>query len=286
MEKTTVRFLESLEAIRADRRRRLPLPFVMDRICAVIGELKARRDERTTATNTRRRRSRPADIRVDVDTAVVDAARPGDRRRRADEAKPVDTEDVGSSSASSVGRANRFKDTLDRILRSDGPITMDVQLLKSADLGSVLKEIALQRGRHRAWCLVKSPRAKIPLTTENDYLKARHHGIDWNAGDITVEELSECTAPLFESPAPIYVKGREKVAALGDLLGVSTWNVVGILTGLPSWREMRDDNSAPACPFHAHRSPGLACASKHADVIARHLPTTNSTQAPPPTIPV
>lgn len=181
MEKMTLYFLEHLEAIKADQRRLLPAPFVMDRICELIGELKQRRGSPS-------RHAGAVAVNREQRGKTAEAQGTAPRRQRDEDVVPDD-------------RAAAFRVAMDRVLQTPGPMAVDVQCMLSADRRPVLKEFAVRRGDSaRAWCLVKSPAGQSPLlaTPENDYLKVKHHGLSWEMGDITVEvTIHSLTLSLF-----------------------------------------------------------------------------------------
>lgn len=99
---------------------------------------------------------------------------------------------------------------------------VDLQGFKDNNNKFIVKEFALFTKNIQFHDIIKSSSCIFDTLNYSskqsvEWLKHFHHGLDWNDGYITVDELRQTVAPILRNKL-VYVKGLEKIEWLHQLM--------------------------------------------------------------------
>lgn len=121
-------------------------------------------------------------------------------------------------------------------------LILDFQGFKDNNNQFVIKELALvsMDGRCMQHWLVRSPfqfnNLDPKYKRQSNWNTANYHGISWDHGDITIQDLHRHLAPMLDGSV-VYVKGLEKCKYIQEFFGSC---YVFDLEDYPSLRKLED----------------------------------------------
>lgn len=150
---------------------------------------------------------------------------------------------------------------------------IDVQGFKDNSNKFILKEIAVLTRNSSFHDVIKSPfsinRLNDVHKREVNWLTKNYHGIKWNDGKITINELRKIIKPMLHQKT-IYVKGEEKIDWIRFILNDKTKSIdivnlecIGCSVKLHKFKQLKD-SLRNLCNIHSSQ---YNCALKNVLIL-------------------
>lgn len=164
-----------------------------------------------------------------------------------------------------------FREDINTLADMNTEIYVDIQCLNS-NKGCVIKEFSVTCvGGPTAWILVKCPFDSLPAP-DSQYVSSKLHGITWDTGYIDNLLLRLLTNRLFSQKRPVFVKGRQKVDVLVEMIQIPRLDITS-LEDVPKLKALREIYSKTPCPYHQKLDSTLVCTTRHVKALVAYLKT-------------
>lgn len=154
---------------------------------------------------------------------------------------------------------------------------VDIQGFKDNDNNFIVKEFALFTKNIQFHDIIKSSSCAFDTLNFSskqsvEWLKHFHHGLDWDDGYITVDELRQTIEPILKNKL-VYVKGLEKIEWLHQLMAYESSSLktkllivnaedLGCNLNFNTWRNKKNKNDHVSSEQQQRQSTSVKC-SKH-----------------------
>jgi len=151
---------------------------------------------------------------------------------------------------------------------------VDFQAFRDDCNSFVLKEVAITslNSEKITHCIVKSPFHLEELSTkrkrEAHWLVQNYHGISWNEGNVSAEQMIQLLVSTTQDANQILIKGVERAKFLRKLIGKPVFDLDEIKC--PGVRYLTEQKSYFSCTFRNHSIDKILQKNYKCSVLAVH----------------